>query len=46
MDYYPLQKKARCLDFSRPTFNEPIIALPETAEGKYTKMSVNLKSIN
>ncbi|KAL7050758.1 hypothetical protein ACKWTF_004203 [Chironomus riparius] len=39
MDYYPLQKKARHLDFTRPTFNEPIIALPENTKVKSRGLS-------
>jgi len=32
MDYYPNHKKPRHLDFSRPTFNEPNIEVPENPE--------------
>lgn len=43
MDYYPHLKKARHLDFSRPTFNEPNLAIPENTEGKILNLLNVLK---
>lgn len=37
MEYYPTQKKPRFLDFTRPTFNEPMLQIPSASKGKAVK---------